>query len=124
MFKLIKSSYENRTATFVLLVPDKEDRNWDTISEQEIIKTAHEFAENLHEKVVNINHKDWTDLTFDQAHFVETWIAPITITIWDVEIKKWSWLVAIKFDEEYFQMLVDWEFSGVSMEWEGYIERT
>jgi hypothetical protein len=59
---------------FVALVPDKEDRNGDIISADEIVKTAHKFVADIRNKKVNIDH---TDELVENAQFVESYINPM-----------------------------------------------
>lgn len=101
--------------TIPVLIPNEIDRNGDIINEDEIIKTAHEFMINLANKKVNVDHQDWTDI--QEVYFVESFIAPNDIYIDDDSfIPKWSRLVAIKFDDETFQKILDWLYIWVSME--------
>jgi len=121
--KICKTDSWHNTVTFVVLEPDVADRNWDIISEDEIIKTAHEFMINLSEKEINIDHNDNEEITQDEAKFVESFINPIAIPIDENnEIKKWSRLVAIKFSDDLFKKIEDWEFVWISMQWEWWRE--
>lgn len=98
--KIYKTDKSHNTATFVVLEPDSVDRNWDKISENEIIKTAHEFMFNLDKKWVNVNHEKGTDVS--SVFFVESFVAPVDIESGAEIIKKWSWLVGMKFPEEIY----------------------
>lgn len=121
--RIIKTETSNQTATFVILEPWVVDLNGQEISEQEIINTAHEFMMNIPEKYVNINHTKDTEQ--DDVIFVESYVSPIDMEIADETIKKWSWLVAFKFlSADKWQMLLDGEITGVSMEGTGYVEKT
>ena len=42
--------------------PDEVDYNKDVITKDEIIKTAHNFVENLDLKKINVDHKEWTEI--------------------------------------------------------------
>lgn len=118
MIKLLKTDDNHQTVSFCILTPDIEDRNWDIISEDEIIKTAHEFWANMWNKFLNIDHKDDAHIDKSEYVFVENFIAPAPITIWENIVKKWSWYVGIKFlNKELYEMVKTWEFVGVSMEW-------
>ncbi len=120
MLKIVKNSSLHKTISFVVLVPDEVDFNWDKISEDEIIKTAHEFMINIQDKFLNIDHKDWTKIDKSKYAFVENFIAPNDIIVWDEIVKKWSWYVWIKFfDDEIYNDILNWKYVGVSME--GYI---
>ena len=122
MIKLLKTNDTHKTVSFCVLTPDEEDRNWDIISEDEIIKTAHNFGENIWEKFLNIDHKDDTHIDEAKFVYVENFIAPNDIIVWDSIVKKGSWYVWIKFlDEELYEAVKNWEFVWVSME--GYFLR-
>lgn len=121
--RIIKTESSNQTATFVILEPGVVDLNGQEISESEIIKTAHEFVMNISKKYVNVDHKKWT--VQDDVVYVESYVSPVDITIADSTIKKWTWLVAFKFlSADKWQMVLDGEITGVSMEGEGYVEKT
>ena len=112
---IIKTDDTLNVVLFTILVPDKVDFNWDKISEKEITKTAYEFIQNIWEKKVNKNHEDWTDL--ETIKFVESYIAPVDIPVWDNVITKWSWVLGIQFDKITYEDILNWDYSGVSMEW-------
>ena len=121
--RIIKTETSNQTATFVILEPGIVDLNGQEISEEEIIKTAHEFVINLQEKYVNVDHVKNT--AQDDVIFVESYVSPVEFSISTATIKKGTWLVAFKFlSADKWQMLVDGEITGVSMEWLGYVEKT
>lgn len=113
--KIYKTDKSHNTATFVVLEPDSVDRNWDKISENEIIKTAHEFMFNLDKKWVNVNHEKGTDVS--SVFFVESFVAPVDIESGAEIIKKWSWLVGMKFPEEIYKKVLSWDIVWISMEW-------
>lgn len=117
MIKLLKTNDSHKTISFCVLTPDEEDRNWDIISEEEIIKTAHDFGANMWDKFLNIDHKDDTHIDKNKFIYVENFIAPSDIIIWDNVVKKWSWYVWIKFlDDELYESVKSWEYVWVSME--------
>jgi len=113
--KIIKTDNSFNTVLFVALAPDEEDRNGDVITEDEITKTAHDFIRNLNKKAVNVDHKENTDI--DNAEFVESFVAPVDISVWDETIQKWSWIIWIKFDEKTYTNIKKWEYIWISIEW-------
>lgn len=118
MIKLLKTDDGHQTVSFCILTPDIEDRNWDIISEEEIIKTAHDFWANMGQKFLNIDHLENTHINKSEYIFVENFIAPVDIIIWGNIVKKWSWYVGIKFlNKKIYKMVKSWEFIWVSMEW-------
>lgn len=118
MIKLLKTDDIHKTVSFCVLTPDIEDRNGDVITSEEIIKTAHDFGANMQNKFLNIDHEDNTEIEKSKYQFVENFIAPNDIIVWDTIVKKWSWYVWIKFlDESLYKSVKTWEFVWVSMEW-------
>ena len=115
MQKIFKNAHK-QIATFVVLEPDTVDRNGDSITVDEILKTAIEFFINKDKKTINTNHERGTD-RFD-AVYVGSWIAPVDIpTPAGEPIKKGSWLVDIKFlSEETWGKVLNGTITGVSME--------
>ncbi len=112
----------HNTISFVALEPDIVDYNWDIVNKDEIIKVAHNFMINLQDKTVNINHQDDTDLPKDDARFVESYILPIDVDFdWEI-LHAWSWIVAIKFSDEVYQKVIDWDYVWISVEWDYYKE--
>ena len=62
MIKLLKTDDIHKTVSFCVLTPDIEDRNWDVITSEEIIKTAHDFGANIQNKFLNIDHEENTEI--------------------------------------------------------------
>lgn len=117
MIKLLKTNDTHKTVSFCVLTPDVEDWNGDVISADEVIKTAHNFWINMSEKFLNIDHKDGTEIKKEKYAFVESFIAPNDIIVWENIVKAWSWYVAIKFlDEELYKLIKSWEFVWISMQ--------
>ena len=119
--KLLKTTMKHNTVTFIALVPDEVDRNGDIISEDEIIRTAHEFMLNLNTKAVNVDHIEWSEIKKEEAFFVESYVLPFETTIWGEKIPKWCWLVGIKFSDGLFEKVKWWDFIGISIEWKAKI---
>ena len=118
MLKILKTNDSQKTISFCVLTPQLEDRNWDVVSELEIIKTAHEFGVNMQDKFLNIDHEENTNIEKTKYQFVENFIAPNDIIIWNNIVKQWSWYVWIKFlDDEIYEAIKSWEYVWVSMEW-------
>lgn len=117
MIKLLKTNDTHKTISFCILTPDNEDRNWDVINSDEIIKTAHDFWANMKDKFLNIDHKKDTHIDKKDYSFVENFIAPNDIIVWNNIVKKGSWYVWIKFfNDELYNSFKLWEFVWVSME--------
>jgi len=118
--QIIKTDNSCNTILFVALVPLEIDRNGDSITEQEITKTAHEFVRNLSKKAVNVDHESNTDIA--NAEFVESFIAPVEVQVWLENIPKWSWVVGIKFDDDTYKAIQGGDFVGISIEGVGVSE--
>jgi len=118
--QIIKTDNSFNTVLFVALAPDEEDRNGDTITLEEITKTAHDFVLNLSKKAVNVDHEEGTDI--QTAEFVESFVAPVSIKVGKSKIPSWSWVVGIRFDDETYKAIVDGDFVGISIEGRGVRE--
>lgn len=121
--KILKTSKSHNTVTFVALTPDVEDRNGDVISEDEVIKTAHEFMSNLNTKAVNIDHQEGTDIKKSEAFFVESYVLPVDMVIAWETIVKGSRLVGIKFSDGMFEKVLAGDFVWISIEGRGNVDK-
>lgn len=115
--QIIKTDNSFNTVLFVALSPLEVDRNGDTITEEEITKTAHDFMTNLSEKKVNVDHEDKTDI--ESAEFVESFIAPVDIQVGLETIQKGSWIIGIRFEDETYEAIKNGDFVGISIEGNG-----
>lgn len=118
--KIVSEDNVHKIITFPVLVPDEEDLNGDTITKDEIVKTAINFALSLWVKKINIDHQDGTDTL--EARFVETYILPIDMWMPGGLLPQGTWMVGIQFSEELYQKVIDGDIIGVSMEWWGNVE--
>ena len=115
MERIIKTDESHKTVTFAVLVPDEPDYNGDVIDADEITKTAHNFAMNLWEKVVNVNHEDGTDQPL--VKIVESYILPMALDFGDDLLPWGTRMVALKFeDDDMYKDVLSGEYVGVSME--------
>lgn len=118
--KIASQDSVHKIITFPVLVPDEKDFNWDIISQDEIVKTAINFALSLGTKQINFDHQDGTDTT--EARFVETYILPIDMVMEGGILPKGTWMVWIQFSETLYQKFIDGEIVGVSMEGWGTVD--
>jgi hypothetical protein len=114
--RIAKTSDVHNTVTYVVLEPDVEDYNGDTISPNEIIKTAHEFITNLAKKTINVDHVPGSELDNEDAYVVESYVLPTDLPVGDDIIKIGSRMVGIKFSQDIYKKVLDGEIVGVSME--------
>lgn len=115
--RVFKTDSTHKTITFVALVPDEVDLNNSSISADEIVKTAHDFMENLQEKVVNVDHKDDENFEKSQVSFVESYILPVEMTVGDWVIPAWTRMVGMKFhDDQLYLDVLSGEYVWISIE--------
>ena len=118
MIRLLKTDDIHKTVIFCILTSDTPDRNWDVITSEEIIKTAHDFGVNMQNKFLNADYEENTEIEKTKYQFVENFIALNDIIVWETIVKKWSWYVGVNFlDNELYKSVKVWEFVWVSMEW-------
>ena len=118
MIRLLKTDDIHKTVIFCILTPDTPDRNWDVITSEEIIKTAHDFGVNMQNKFLNADYEENTEIEKTKYQFVENFIALNDIIVWETIVKKWSWYVWVKFlDNDLYKSVKTWDFVWVSMEW-------
>lgn len=125
--KIIKSTdNEKRLATFVVLEPQNDDLTTtdlheDWYDEECIEKACHDFNKNCGR--ANLMHSVMTD----GFSFVESYIAPVDMTINGVDIKKGTWLATIEVsnDEEHswiWDGIKSGKFNGLSIQAKGIVE--
>lgn len=108
--KILKDLKHN-TVLFAVLEPNEVDRNGDSISEREIILSAHEFLLNLDKKWFNFDHEEGTDT--NGAKLVESYILPLEYK----NFKAWTWVIWVKFSNSMYKKIISWEILWVSIEW-------
>ncbi|MCM3560598.1 XkdF-like putative serine protease domain-containing protein [Brevibacillus borstelensis] len=92
--------------------PDVEDAHGDTMTAEEIEKAAHGFMERQNTHNIDKQH----DLDTDKGYVVESYIAPVDMTLGDQEIKKGSWVAGVKVtDADTWAQIEKGEITGFSM---------
>lgn len=92
--------------------PDVEDAHGDTMTAEEIEKAAHGFMERQNTYNIDKQH----DLDADKGYVVESYIAPVDMTLGDQEIKKGSWVAGVKVtDADTWEQIEKGEITGFSM---------
>jgi len=106
---ILKIDAEKRIVYGIVLEPDTPDAQGDVISAEEIEKAAHEF---LHRsRVIGRQHKEVA-----KAYPVESWITPQDMEWNGQSIKKGTWLLGTKIeDEELWQLVKSGEINGYSI---------
>ncbi|MCM3144363.1 XkdF-like putative serine protease domain-containing protein [Brevibacillus sp. MER 51] len=96
----------------VVYEPDVEDAHGDQMTAEEIKKAAHGFMER--QSTYNIDKQH--DLDADKGYVLESYIAPIDMTLGDQEIKKGSWVAGVKVtDADTWEQIEKGEITGFSM---------
>ncbi|WP_429845307.1 XkdF-like putative serine protease domain-containing protein [Brevibacillus sp. FIR094] len=96
----------------VVYEPDVEDAHGDQMTAEEIKKAAHGFMER--QSTYNIDKQH--DLDADKGYVLESYIAPIDMTLGDQEIKKGSWVAGVKVtDADSWEQIEKGEITGFSM---------
>lgn len=93
IIKLLKSQEDKRIVGGVVLEPDTIDAQDDVISGSEIESAAHRFLKES--RIVGYRH-----VIKAPAYVVESYIAPIDFEYGSEKIKKGSWIVSVKVDDE------------------------
>lgn len=98
----------------VVLVPEVEDAQGDIVSAEEIEKAAHNYLRAF--RVVGDSHEVAAD-----AEVVESYVAPVDISLGGQTIEKGSWVMAVKVnDEKMWEAVQKDEYTGFSIGGEAY----
>jgi superfamily II RNA helicase len=107
--KILKADDEKKIVYAVVLEPESLDAHEDIIAEDEIEASAHDYLSKW--RIVGHNHKKKA-----KAEIVESFIAPVSFTWNGQDIKKGSWVVAIRIlDDQLWQDVKDEKLTGVSI---------
>jgi len=93
----------------IVYEPNTGDNQGDYMSEQEIEKAAHEYSQFY--RNVDLEH----NLKAGAGSVVESYIAPQDLTINGTEVKKGSWVLVTKADDEMWDAFQSGEITGYSM---------
>lgn len=97
-FPIAKADVEQRLVYGIVLEPDEVDTQGDTISEAGIQKTAHGFlAKYNRESEMGHMHQHLGDIGVD---LIESFIAPMDFTLGEEPVKKGSWLIGVKVNDD------------------------
>lgn len=100
---------EKRLLYGIVYEPDTEDTYGDFMTKDEIEKTAHEFLE--HYRNIDTEH----NLLAGAGVVVESYIAPVSLSIGDNVIKAGSWVLVTRANEDIWQAWKDGDITGYSM---------
>lgn len=100
---------EERLLYGIVYEPDVEDSYGDSMSAEEIEKTAHEFLEFY--RNMDTEH----NIVAGAGAVVESYIAPVDITIGETLVRAGTWILATRASEEVWQQWKNGEITGYSM---------
>lgn len=100
---------EKRLLYGIVYEPDTEDTYGDFMTKDEIEKTAHEFLE--HYRNIDTEH----NLLAGAGVVVESYVAPVSLSIGDDVIKAGSWVLVTRASEDIWEAWKNGEITGYSM---------
>jgi len=100
---------EKRLLYGIVYEPDTEDTYGDFMTKEEIEKTAHEFLE--HYRNIDTEH----NLLAGAGVVVESYVAPVSLSIGDDVIKAGSWVLVTRASEDIWEAWKNGEITGYSM---------
>lgn len=111
---------EERYIMGEVLVPDDEDTQGDEYDENDVRKAAHFFAEHGF-FAVGLMHE--RTLARSKIRVLESYLAPVDMTIEGRDVKKGTWLMAARvLDDDLWQAVKDGRLTGWSIEGTAIVE--
>jgi len=118
--RIVKADDEKQILVCPVLIPDVVDAQDDTISADEVEKSAHRFFREYTEGRAQLGVDHEVTLDRESAHLVESWIEKADVAYGEETIPAGSWMVAWHIpDAELWQSAKSGERSGLSMEGTG-----
>ncbi len=106
--KIINKNLDKQIVVGEVLIPDEVDAHGDIISAEEIERAAHEYL--AKSRIIGLQHKETAD-----AEVVESWISPIDFELNGSQIKKGTWIIAVKVnDSKLWDSIKSGEFQSFS----------
>lgn len=93
----------------VVYEPDVEDAHGDYMDAETIEKAAHDFMENYQQ--IDKQH----DFTTNAGKVVESYVAPVEMTIGETTISKGTWVLVTKATDELWEDIQKGAFTGYSL---------
>lgn len=106
---ITKNSDEQQLVYGVVYEPDVEDAHGDSMTIDEIEKSAHKFLKDF--RNIDTQH----DFEAGAGELVESYIAPVEMDIDGEIITKGSWVIVTKATDEIWESIKKGEFTGYSM---------
>ncbi|MBT2727846.1 terminase [Bacillus sp. ISL-75] len=106
---ITKADDEQQLVYGVVYEPDVEDAHGDSMTIDEIEKSAHKFLKDF--RNIDTQH----DFEAGAGELVESYIAPVEMDIDGEIITKGSWVIVTKATEEIWESIKKGEFTGYSM---------
>jgi hypothetical protein len=117
--KIAKVNKKKHIITGIVLEPDVEDLQGDTISPEEIENAAYKFMEFYGR--IGFMHREFNK----EFRIVETWLAPTDFIMGKRKVKKGSWLLSVKvLEPEIWKMVEKKEITGFSIGGEARAEES
>lgn len=105
---ILKLDDSKRLVYGVVLEPNSIDAQEDSITEEEIEKACHYFMKS---RVIGDRHKKTA-----QAELVESYLAPVDFTSNNQEVKKGSWIIAVKIhSDSLWKAVREGKYTGFSV---------
>lgn len=110
---IVKADEDQRLVTGIVLEPEVVDAQFDIYNSDVIQKAAHEFLREWNAgTVVGYMHKDM----HKSLDVVESYCAPVNMTIGETKIKKGTWLMTVYVaDEKVWKQVKNGEIAGFSI---------
>lgn len=107
--KIVKSNHEKKLIYGIVLEPDTVDAHGDIISKEEIEKSCHFYM--LNSQTIGLQHEEVAP-----ARVVESYIAPVEFQLGKGQVKKGSWVLAVKvLDDDKWKKVKQGKFTGFSI---------
>lgn len=111
--EIAKASPERQTVTGIVLQPDEVDGHGDIMSADVILDAAHKYLSKYNQKTkLGLQHNNFKR----QFELVESWIAPMDLTIGSKFVKAGSWVMTVKvLSAKIWQAIKDGKVTGFSI---------
>jgi len=110
--EVLKADDEKQVVYGIVYEPEVEDTDGNWATAEEIEKAAYYFMEN-HQ---TLGHEHIEDEVIENAHVVESWLAPKDMELYGQDVKKGTWLVGVHVnDDERWNMVKSGDYNGFSI---------
>lgn len=107
--QILKADDEKRVVTGIVLEPETIDAQADVMSEAEIERTAWDYVRKS--RTIGFRHS-----AKSQAQLVESYIAPVSMTVGKQKVKKGTWIISVHIpDDETWDMVKKGDINAFSV---------